>query len=315
MDTPPTFGRYTATEKIYNDKENVRVHIWLCEDSITNTNKVLKMISFDYLCDSEGPIHLSVSGHPNIATCYESFSTAKYRCLIIERCGLRLHDAIVARLLSLEGLKATLRDVLRGLAHLHRKMVIHRDIKPENILLGFDNNAKIIDFGSAYRFRNKSEEAQGVFTDFIYTTWEYAPPEIFFGLTIPTLTHSYPADIWSLGLVLYEAFSHSLLLPINAGDLHTDVAKKMASLFTECRSYLSAAQRMEIVPMMIDTTSLPDDAADLFQKMVVVDEHSRLSIASILDHPFFSRSVEVEKTGDVDGQPTKRYDGRPPSKG
>ena len=34
-----------------------------------------------------------------------------------------------------------------ALSYLHRKHVIHRDIKPENLLLGFDGELKIGDFG------------------------------------------------------------------------------------------------------------------------------------------------------------------------
>ena len=41
------------------------------------------------------------------------------------------------------------RDVVNGMAYMHRAGVIHRDIKPENVLIGVDSSAKIGDFGSA----------------------------------------------------------------------------------------------------------------------------------------------------------------------
>ena len=53
-------------------------------------------------------------------------------------------------LLPIEQIKVTTRELLQGVAHLHRANLMHRDIKPENILVGWPACSpciKLADFG------------------------------------------------------------------------------------------------------------------------------------------------------------------------
>ena len=50
------------------------------------------------------------------------------------------------------------KQIISGLAYLHRKGVAHRDIKPENLLLDEDEVIKISDFGMATIFRHQGKE-------------------------------------------------------------------------------------------------------------------------------------------------------------
>jgi serine/threonine protein kinase len=92
-----------------------------------------------------------------------------------------------------------LREIAEGVNFLHDNGVIHRDLKPKNILLDENLSAKITDLGIAKVLENKekTENATMAFTA------RYASRES----AIDNIT-TFKADIWSLGLLIYETLSH-----------------------------------------------------------------------------------------------------------
>jgi serine/threonine protein kinase len=99
-------------------------------------------------------------------------------------------------------------DVLKGLADVHRCGFIHRDIKPENIFLARQPDGseipKILDFGIAKRREEKSDPLLSVAGQ-IYGTPQYLAPEQAIDPDVDPR-----ADIYSMGVLLYEAISGSL---------------------------------------------------------------------------------------------------------
>jgi TolB-like protein len=91
------------------------------------------------------------------------------------------------------------RQAASALAVAHDKGIIHRDIKPDNIMLDESGNVKVMDFGLAKGaiFDSKITES-GVYLG----TPEYSSPE-----QCETLEVDGRADIYSLGVVLYEMLS------------------------------------------------------------------------------------------------------------
>jgi len=90
-------------------------------------------------------------------------------------------------------------DLFDGLAAVHEAGLVHRDIKPANIVVQPDGRPVLMDFGLV-KFLDGQSVTALTKTGQIVGTLKYMPPEIFFGDR-----SDYRADIYQVGLVLYEA--------------------------------------------------------------------------------------------------------------
>ena len=91
-------------------------------------------------------------------------------------------------------------QVSQALSAAHKMDIIHRDIKPQNIMVQPDGNVKVMDFGIA-RAKN-TVMAQ---TSAVLGTAHYISPEQAQGKDLTPAS-----DIYSLGIVLYEAATGQL---------------------------------------------------------------------------------------------------------
>ncbi|MEK7865139.1 MAG: protein kinase [Planctomycetota bacterium] len=98
--------------------------------------------------------------------------------------------------------------VCQGLQYAHAQGVVHRDIKPENLLIGVGGQPKIADFGLARLYGDRwlelsrlSGSGGAVGTPF------YMAPEVVKGQSPDGR-----ADLYSLGVVLYETLTGDLPL-------------------------------------------------------------------------------------------------------
>ncbi len=138
--------------------------------------------------------------HPGIVAVHEVGETADGQGFIVmaycegETLAERLAERAGASPLPIaEGLTVA-RQVAEALAAAHRAGVVHCDVKPSNIILGEGGRVTVVDFGIAGRGRDGSPLwAPRV------GTLPYMAPEQLDGDDVDAR-----ADVWSLGVVLYE---------------------------------------------------------------------------------------------------------------
>jgi eukaryotic-like serine/threonine-protein kinase len=138
--------------------------------------------------------------HPNIVTIYDVGRTDTVAYMAMEFLeGRELKD-----LLTEQGRPSTyavvdwIAQAAEGLGFAHKNDVIHRDVKPSNIMVVGEGLAKITDFGIA----RTSASAVKTMTGMILGSPRYMSPEQVIGKKL-----DYRTDIFSLGVVLYEALT------------------------------------------------------------------------------------------------------------
>jgi len=89
-----------------------------------------------------------------------------------------------------------MKKLVRAINHCHANGVVHRDIKPENIMIGADNEIKLIDFGLSKIDKSKNQHLTT-----IAGTPYYMAPEVLEG------DYNNKCDIWSLGVLMYVLLS------------------------------------------------------------------------------------------------------------
>lgn len=84
---------------------------------------------------------------PNVLKCYEILQNKQVKILVLEYCsGKSLEEYCKNKKLTEKEAVPILRQIMNGLAELHKHEIVHRDLKMDNIM-EHEGNYKIIDFG------------------------------------------------------------------------------------------------------------------------------------------------------------------------
>ncbi|ODV78646.1 Pkinase-domain-containing protein [Suhomyces tanzawaensis NRRL Y-17324] len=208
-------------------------------------------------------IIMKLISHPNIMGLYDVWENKNDLYLILEYIeGGELFDYLIkrGRLQEFEAINY-FKQIINGINYLHQFNICHRDLKPENLLLDFNKNIKIADFGmAALEVREKLLETS-------CGSPHYASPEIVAGRNY----HGAPSDIWSCGIILFALLTGHL--PFDDENIRKLLLKVQSGKFV-----------------------MPDDlsweAKDLITKMLKVEPSDRITIDLILTHPLLTKYPE-----------------------
>ena len=204
---PEKFGRFKVLDELGRGAMGV---VYRAQDSALGRTVAIKTIALTGSA-AERDVHearflqearaAGSIGHPSIITIYDvgrEGDTAFIAMELLE--GRDLRDMIREVSLMPSRAVAIAAAVAEGLAYAHQHGVVHRDIKPGNIMVLPDGRVKIMDFGIA-RLHEPTVKTQ---TGVLLGSPQYMSPEQIVGQPF-----DHRADIFSLGLVLYEMLTGS----------------------------------------------------------------------------------------------------------
>ncbi len=226
--SPEFFGKYILLEKLATGG---MAEVYLAK--LTGAENVAKYVAikrilpqfsqnqeFIEMFKEEAKIAVNLA-HSNVVPIYEFGEQNGQFYIVMEYVEGRNLRQILNRLgktslrLSLDQIIYIVNEAARGLDHAHRSVdgttgrplnITHRDMSPQNVMISFEGEVKIVDFGIA-KAESKIENTKA---GTLKGKFGYMSPEQADGLEVDFRT-----DIFSLGIVLWELISNERLFISN----------------------------------------------------------------------------------------------------
>ncbi|XP_045117846.1 serine/threonine-protein kinase PLK1-like isoform X2 [Portunus trituberculatus] len=198
--------------------------------------------------------------HQHVVRFHHYFEDDANVYIILENCARRslVHVLKHRRTLTEPEVRYYMRQLAEGVAYVHQQHVIHRDLKLGNMFLTEDMSVKIGDFGLATRVDDNRNVT-------ICGTPNYIAPEV-----LNKLGHSYDADIWAMGCIMYA-------LLVGQPPFETDSLKETYSRITTNKY---------VIPPLVS-----DAARNLIRRFLHPDPNARPRLDQLLSHEFFTSGV------------------------
>lgn len=217
--------------------------------------KILKPLKRDAYTENEWKIPETVN-NPFLLKVLAQFELGDEIYVISELCNSDLAKVLQTKgKLSLSNVKVAACHLSRGYMALHTADIVHRDIKPANIFVEVTTQGaklKLADFGCGKAVENI------ILTSLCGTPF-YMAPEVY------DEKYDFRADIWSLGLVLYECLFGST----------------NKEFFGRIFTHAKAKQKQLKLP-----TTNDESLDDLFKQMIQPDYEKRMCPQEFYSHRF-----------------------------
>jgi BR serine/threonine kinase len=201
--------------------------------------------------------------HPHVIKIFDVLEDSRYLFLILEYAGRgELFNFLLEkrRIHNKEAL-VFFQQLITGLDYCHNHRICHRDLKLENILLDFDYNIKIADFGMA------SLSIPDSMLKTFCGSPHYASPEVVSNEPY----NGIKADIWSCGIILFALLTGKL--PFDEEN------ENIRKLFNKIR----------FEPAKIPKT-ISIDCRELIRSLLTIDPEKRITIDKIKNNSWFKSS-------------------------
>ncbi|MBN2312452.1 MAG: protein kinase [Sedimentisphaerales bacterium] len=206
-DHPPEIEGYQIIERL---GEGGMGTVWRAEQLSTRRQVALKMMSSSRFFSNkaqarfEREVELTARlDHPNIASLFDSglhHGMYYYAMEFID--GLPLDQYVIQKALTQKQILVLMRTVCEAIEHAHLRGVMHRDLKPSNIMVSFDGQPHVVDFGLARTFLEEDSETLTISVEGeVAGTPAYMSPEQAAGHHDQVDTRT---DVYSLGVILYR---------------------------------------------------------------------------------------------------------------
>ncbi|KAJ7442394.1 kinase-like protein [Mycena galericulata] len=228
----------------------------------------------------------------------------RHLCLVTELLGERL-DQYAKRFprgrVPVAIIKTLSRQIINAVLYLHEKCdIIHTDIKSNNVLFTLPvlstapiadqtsppTTVKLIDLGVACWADRVNEH----FTDIIQSP-ELRAPEVVVGAC-----WGKPADIWSLGCLVFELATGTFLIQDSVAEMSFGKNKDSDMFFKDGSPRYSQTERMPVAEIIRrrrppgdqDTHEDIEGLISFLDLMFRLDPTERASLRNLLDHPWLS---------------------------
>lgn len=197
------------------------------------------------------------------------------------------------------------KEVASALSYAHRQKdnmgrnlnIIHRDVSPQNILISYDGDVKVVDFGIA-----KAGAHSKTTTGVLKGKLSYMSPEQAWGKPI-----DHRSDIFSLGVVLYEMLTGERLFK---GDSEINTLERVrearveplpSSINTDLPSEIEAkmlkALAKDVTDRYQNASDMEADAGSILFKLLSGDP--ALSLKQFM-HDLFKAEIEAEHKSEME---------------
>jgi len=240
--------------------------VYLAEDTGLKRQVALKRITSRLRANAKSRQRLwreaecaSRLNDPHVAAVYDVIEESNELFVVMEYIEGETLRRRLARPLTVDEFVGIAEQCTSGLSAAHRAGLLHRDIKPENIMLTSSGQVKILDFGLARELPLGDDATQDTIdTTSLSGTLLYMAPEV-----LDQKDTDARADIFSLGIVFYEALSGQHPF-------------QRASLLETCNAIL----REELPALSSRNAEVPAELQHIVHKMLAKDQGGRYATAN-----------------------------------